>query len=92
MIEATQQRLRFVELYFGLFNGPFELIQGVLVIVKVVAARLILARAEMLDLLAAVFEFGQAQGRRGAFKKVAEGGQLGEFSLFPTEKEGKLVS
>lgn len=45
-------------------------------------ATLVLFRAKVLDLLARVFDFCQAQGSAGALEEVAEGGELVEVFLF----------
>jgi hypothetical protein len=46
----------------------------------------------MLDLLAAVFDFGQAERGAGAFEEVAEGGELGEIFLFAVREERGSVA
>jgi len=53
-----------------------------LVVGFIFGARLVLVRAEVLDLLAAVLDFGQAEGGARALEEVAEGGEFGEVFLF----------
>lgn len=77
MIKPLQRNLDLLELLPRLRNCLLAVVQALLVVRLVFRARLVFVRAEMLDFLARVFYFCQAEGGRAAFEEVAEGGELG---------------
>jgi len=71
MIEPPERLFSIHKLLLGLRNGDFEFTQTDVIRGLVVGARLVLVRAKVLDLLARVLDFGQAERGRGALEEVA---------------------
>ena len=71
MIKPPERPLDIAKLDLGLRNGVPEIAQTHVVARLVARARLVLVRAEMLDLLARVLDLGQPQRRRRALEEVA---------------------
>jgi hypothetical protein len=72
MVKPSQCSLRLLELHFRQFDGYLAILQTFLVIRFFLRAGLVFVRAEMLDLLARVFDFGEAESGRGTFQEMAK--------------------
>lgn len=72
MVKPSQCSLRLLELHFRHFDGYLAILQTFLVIRFFLRAGLVFVRAEVLDLLARVFDFGEAESCRGAFQEMAK--------------------
>jgi hypothetical protein len=72
VVELFQHLLDIVELLLRLLDGALELVEAD-VVGLVASARLVLVGAKVLDLLARVLDFGEAESGGGAFEEVAEG-------------------
>lgn len=81
MVEFPQRSLGVAEFDLCLGNGMSQLVEGH-VGCDLGGAALVLLRAKVLDFLARVFYFCQAQGSTGALEEVAQGGELVEIFLF----------
>lgn len=79
-IEASQQPRHFLILLLDLIQRRLNQRQAFRPVRFVHGARLVLHRAEVLDLLAGVLDLGEAQGGGGPFEEMAETGELGEVT------------
>lgn len=77
VVETSQRPLDLAELLLGLRNDGSERLEALLGVGLIASASLVLVRAVVLDLLAAVLDFRQAECCAAAFEEVAEGGELG---------------
>jgi hypothetical protein len=71
LVEDLEHFLDLGELRLGLGNDLLQFLAGLL-LGDVLGAGIVLERAVVLDLLARVLDFGEAQRGRGAFEEVAE--------------------
>lgn len=72
MVKPFQCSLRLLELHFRLLDGQLAILQTFLVVGFFLHAGPVFMRAEVLNLLARVFDFGQAESGGGAFQEVAK--------------------
>ena len=82
LVVLAQPLLDLGELALGLLDNLLEVLEALVVVGDVFRAVGALVGAEVLDLLAAVFDFGHAERGARAFEEVAERGQLCEVTLF----------
>ena len=64
-------------------DGNLDPSQELVVACVLGVAVLVLLGSEVLDLLAGILDFGQAEGSGGAFEEVAEGRELREIFVLP---------
>lgn len=77
VIEPPERPLGLTEFLFGLRDRVLQFRKTDVVAQLITRARLVLVGAEVLDLLARVFDLCQAERRAAAFEEVAEGRELG---------------
>lgn len=82
-VEFAQETLHLLVILLDLTQDLFNVGQRDLLVRFVGGSRFILAGAVVLDFLAGFLDFVQTQGCGGTFEEVAEGGEVGEFFIFP---------
>lgn len=70
-VELLQRPLHLVVVLLRLFQRGLYVLQTLVVVQLIVCPRLILVRAEMLDLLATVLDLRETESGGGSFEKVA---------------------
>ena len=81
MIEPPEQPLHLLELLLCLRNRHLEAGQTHLVVDLVLGPRLVLVGSKVLNLLARVLDFCQAQRGRRTLEEMAQRGELGEVFI-----------
>lgn len=71
-VEAFEYRFRLGIILLQRFHGFFDTLKTKLLIRYLNRPRLVFVCSKMLDFFTSIFDFCEAQGRGGAFEKMAE--------------------